>query len=641
MAVSDALPAEFDFDTAVASQGTCAAPSGGSVACAVGDIPSGGTVDVTVTMTVPPGFPGTDVVNTATVSSPTADPDSSDNTASFTVTSSPAADISVTKVAAPDPVVAGQRVTWTATVTNAGPSNAAAVVFTDPLPPGVDPASVTTSPGDCTVAAGTVSCSLGTVPVGASRTVTLSAVVLPGGESGSRLVNGALVSTTTLDPTVSNNVATVGSDVTIVADVTVTKQFVDLNLDPITEVPAGVPVVARIDITNAGPSTARDVSFVDTFDAEGVVAGPPGIDQVCQVLPSGQLECDVVPTLPPQTTTTFFVVLIPFDDPGDYTNAVTVATTTPETNTDNNDDDAGLTLLAPQLSLAATKTAQGPLLAGGRFEYQVAVTNQGPSIAERATMTDTLPAGLVPDGATADGGTCDVVGQTVTCGLGLVDPEASGSPDEPIAPRIVHDRRLGCSRHHRGRGRRTSPPSRRLATPTARSPRPLTRSVVGSRRHRGSRRPEQATFTAGGEAAYDVAISNAGPSSATTATLTDLLPADITFDPDASGLHDAPTTPARSRATSPSVEPGHERVSVRIAGTLDPSFVGADLINTASFTSDANPTPVFLATDSHDAGRAVGRRPGDEGRHRSTPSPRGPPPSSRSPSPTRGPSTAR
>ena len=68
----------------------------------------------------------------------TPDPDASDNSASFTVTASPTADISVTKVAAPDPVVAGQKVTWTATVANAGPSNAAGVVFTDPLPPGVD-----------------------------------------------------------------------------------------------------------------------------------------------------------------------------------------------------------------------------------------------------------------------------------------------------------------------------------------------------------------------------------------------------------------------------------------------------------------------------------------------------------------------
>ena len=46
--VSDALPADFEFETAVATQGTCDAPADGGVACAVGDIPSGATVDVTV-----------------------------------------------------------------------------------------------------------------------------------------------------------------------------------------------------------------------------------------------------------------------------------------------------------------------------------------------------------------------------------------------------------------------------------------------------------------------------------------------------------------------------------------------------------------------------------------------------------------
>ncbi len=323
-----------------------------------------------------------------------------------------------------------------------------------------------------------VTCPLGGVAAGATATVTITARVLPGGESGSRLVNGAVVSTTTLDPTLSNNVATVGSDVTIEADLTVSKQFVDLDLQPISEVPSGVPVVVRIDVTNAGPSTARNVSFVDAFEADGVLAGPPGIDQVCTVLPNGELECDVAAELAPQATATFFVIIVPFDDPGDYTNLVTVATTTPEADTDNNDDPAVLTLLAPVLSLTATKALQAPLLAGGRFEYQIAMTNQGPSIAEAATMTDTLPAGLVPDGATADGGTCDITGQAVSCALDFVIPETLGSPDQPIEPRVVTIVGSVAPGIVGTDGRRTPRSSPPPVTPTGPSRRPPTRSVA-------------------------------------------------------------------------------------------------------------------------------------------------------------------
>ncbi len=87
-----------------------------------------------------------------------------------------------------------------------------------------------------------------------------------------------------------------------------------------------------------------------------------------------------------------------------------------------------------------------------------------------------------------------------------------------------------------------------------------------------------------------MAISNAGPSSATTATLTDLLPADITFDPDASDPRCADAAGTITCALA-SIDPG-TTVTVRIAGTLDPSYDGTDIVNTATFTSAANPTPV-------------------------------------------------
>jgi hypothetical protein len=71
---------------------------------------------------------GTVIENTASVSSDTPDPDGSDDTATEeTTVEQPApglADLSITKADGPDPVVAGELLTYTLQVVNHGPSDA-------------------------------------------------------------------------------------------------------------------------------------------------------------------------------------------------------------------------------------------------------------------------------------------------------------------------------------------------------------------------------------------------------------------------------------------------------------------------------------------------------------------------------------
>jgi uncharacterized repeat protein (TIGR01451 family) len=84
------------------------------------------------------------------------------------------ADLSLTKTDAPDPVLVGDHLTYTLTVTNHGPSDATDVTLTDALPSSV--VFVSASPGapTCSASAGTVTCDLGTLTNGASTTVTLT-----------------------------------------------------------------------------------------------------------------------------------------------------------------------------------------------------------------------------------------------------------------------------------------------------------------------------------------------------------------------------------------------------------------------------------------------------------------------------------
>ena len=107
------------------------------------------------------------------MSATTTDPVLANNSASATTTVDPAADLSLTKTDSPDPVLAGQLLTYTLTVTNAGPSSATGVSVTDTLPAGVTFDSATPSQGTCSQSSGTVTCALGTIANGASATVAI------------------------------------------------------------------------------------------------------------------------------------------------------------------------------------------------------------------------------------------------------------------------------------------------------------------------------------------------------------------------------------------------------------------------------------------------------------------------------------
>jgi uncharacterized repeat protein (TIGR01451 family) len=105
------------------------------------------------------------------------------------------ADLALSNVAAPDPVLVGALLTYTLTIQNGGPAAAAQVTVVDPLPPSSTYVSSTSSGGSCSVAAATVTCALGTIAADDKATVTL--VVRPT-EAGT-ISNEARVTSLTRD----------------------------------------------------------------------------------------------------------------------------------------------------------------------------------------------------------------------------------------------------------------------------------------------------------------------------------------------------------------------------------------------------------------------------------------------------------
>jgi uncharacterized repeat protein (TIGR01451 family) len=122
----------------------------------------------------------------------------------------PAADISLTNTDSPDPVKKGRPLTYTLTVSNAGPLAASGVTATDPLPAKVELRSAKTSQGTCSSAKPkggviTVSCTLGEIASGSTAAITI--VVKPMA-TGTLTNTAAANAASPTDPNPANNTAT-------------------------------------------------------------------------------------------------------------------------------------------------------------------------------------------------------------------------------------------------------------------------------------------------------------------------------------------------------------------------------------------------------------------------------------------------
>ena len=111
------------------------------------------------------------------------DPNPANNSATDTDTLAAAADLAITKSGAPDPVSAGQNLTYTIVVTNSGPSAAASVILSDSLPAAARsfrwPRPAGGSVDAAVGAGGTISCTLASLAAAGSGAFTLTTSIAP------------------------------------------------------------------------------------------------------------------------------------------------------------------------------------------------------------------------------------------------------------------------------------------------------------------------------------------------------------------------------------------------------------------------------------------------------------------------------
>ncbi|WP_420365676.1 isopeptide-forming domain-containing fimbrial protein [Curtobacterium sp. L3-7] len=372
-----------------------------------------GTTDpdtIGVVVHVPASFRGSSIVNTATAAPVTAKGETAHDDATVDVTTS--ADLSITKTRTSAATAdAGTDVTYDVTVTNAGPSDAQRVTWTDSAPAGMTVTAVSTDDDGWQQGADPTSWSTDTLASGASATFHVTAAIASGTPAGA-LRNTATVSSGTDDPDPADDTAVADVDVTTHAALTLSKTPVDRtgSTDRSTTTTAGAQQVWYLQVRNEGPSDEQPDTVVTDQLPEGmrfVAAESDGAVWTCD----GTTDTTVV------TCTLGSTVLAGTDAPGlwlttaiasGYTagaienRAAITAQGTPEPIGTN-----GGTAVAP-LPVAAVANVQisighsGKAVIGKDLPETVQVRNAGLSDAAAVTATYTLPKGLTYVSTEAD-----------------------------------------------------------------------------------------------------------------------------------------------------------------------------------------------------------------------------------------------
>lgn len=321
--VTDTLPAGV---TLVSTSGCSEDPSG-VPDCTLGTIAAGANAQYTVTVTVDSDASGS-LTNNATVTASSPLINTGDDTASEITTVIQEADLSITKTDDADPVGAGLPLTYTVSVTNNGPSDAADVVVTDTLPAGVTFNSTSGCAEDPT---GVPTCTLGTVVAGDTVNVTVVVDVDP--TTSGTITNNASVVTSTADPDGGNNATSEDTEVQPLADLSIVKSD---SVDPV----GGQTFSYTLDVTNNGPSTATDVEITDVLPS-GLVfnSSPDGCTEA-----GGTVTCVIGSMTSGQMESRSFQVDLMAPFPPVVSNTAEVAGNEFDPDTDNNSDTEETTL---------------------------------------------------------------------------------------------------------------------------------------------------------------------------------------------------------------------------------------------------------------------------------------------------------
>jgi len=291
----------------------------------------------------------------------------------------PGADLSITMSASPVTTPTFHPVTYSLTVSNAGPSPASNTVVNMTLPSGIVYQGAVPSQGTVSQTGSLLTFSLGTVPIQSNATITVTAEAVANGLQTSTAVVGSPAP----DPDPDNNEAS--------ASVLVTKPMADLAVT-MKATPVSVPengqATFSITVTNNGPAEALGVTVTNALPANvRVVSGSASQGSVSA---GGTLAS--IGNLLPGAGATETLVLSP-TALGACTLTSTAGLDPSETDPVQGNNSASVSInVLPAADLGVSVVVlPSPAVSGASIAYVVTVTNAGPATATSVIMNQTLP----------------------------------------------------------------------------------------------------------------------------------------------------------------------------------------------------------------------------------------------------------
>jgi uncharacterized repeat protein (TIGR01451 family) len=429
----------------------------------------------------------------------------------------------------PDPVVPGNTITYTQTITNNGPDAAANAKMTQTLPAGVTFQSMTAPGGwSCTTpaigAGGTINCTYESLPNAGSATFTL--VVNVTATSGS-ISETVTASSDNYDNVIGNNSATAVTTIDS-ADLSIAKTTGATSVAP------GGTVTYTITIHNAGPSTATSVVMTDTLPASLLfqsITPPAGFNCTTPAAgATGTITCNGATLTNGANAVFTLTTTIANNATGSINNSAAVSSATFDPNSGNASGNAPAVAVnnGPSADLSMTKTTQSSGAApGATITYTLTAQNAGPDAASSVVVTDVLPASLLFQSIVVPAGfscTTPAIGAsgTITCNGATL---ANGATATFTLTVRVAANATGSITNGASISSATGDPNggngSASATPVTVLPPSIDLSLTKTT-------PSTSTTT-GSTISYTITVANAGPSTATNVTMVDVLPAGLQF----------------------------------------------------------------------------------------------------------------
>jgi large repetitive protein len=441
--------------------------------------------------------PANNFTGTTTLGYTVSDGIGGTNSSTISVTVLSVADLAVSK-SGPATVYAATNFAYTITVTNLGPGAAANLSVTDNLPAAVSFVGATA--GATLNGNQLVWTNLGSLPANTETDLTVT-VTAP--MDAASLTNLASAGSPTSDPNPTNNTSLpVFTSVTPIADLVIAKSG-----------PASVSAANNFDytisVTNFGPSSASSVMVTDALPAgvPFVIASGNGVNN------SGVVTWSLGTLAAGQSSNLTLTVTAPAS--GSLTNIASVGSPTLDTNILNNVTPPVTTTVIPVADLGIGKSAAGSVLATSNLVYTISVTNFGPSTASSVTVTDSIPAGVTF--FNADSGGANNAG-TVIWNLGDLPvnfvTNVSLTVTPPVSGSLTNVATVGSPTSDPNPTNNVTPPVTTTVTPLA--------DVVVAK-------SAPASVTYGSNFDYTISVTNFGPSTAGSVTVTDSLPANLVF----------------------------------------------------------------------------------------------------------------